>query len=340
MRIAIMGAGGVGGYYGGLLALSGNEVALIARGAHLAAIHEGGLRVESVHGDFTVPAVPRFRPGHVLATADPTEAGPVDLVLFTVKTYDLEQAGRAARPLLGAETTVLPLQNGLDAPGQLGTLLGAAHVLPALTHISSSVVAPGVIRQISPLRRITFGEADGSISRRSERIGDVLTASGVEAVLSTDIQAALWGKFLFIAAISGVCAAGRLTIGAVLATPETRALYLEALREIEVLARAEGVDLPGDAVAATVHLSETFAPETKPSMLVDLEAGRRLELEALNAAVLRRARGAGVPTPVHRMLYALLRPWAGDVYSRSPPGLPGHSQYSTRGGRPLENQNH
>jgi 2-dehydropantoate 2-reductase len=302
VRIAIVGAGGVGGYYGGLLARAGNEVALIARGAHLEAIRAAGLCVESVHGDFAV------RP--YLATDDPAEVGPVDLVLFTVKTYDLEAAGRAAQPLVGPETVVLPLENGLDAPEQLGALLGAEHVLPGVTHVSSTVAAPGAIRQTSPLRRITFGEAGGSATPRAERVRDVLAGSGIEAVLTADVQAALWAKFTFIAAVSGVCAAGRLPMGRVLATPETRALYVEALREIEAVARATGVPVAETVVADTLRLSEGFPATTKPSLLVDLEAGRRLELEALNGAVVRRGEALGVATPVHRALYALLLPWA------------------------------
>ncbi len=301
MRIAIMGAGGVGGYYGGLLTRGGHEVALITRGEHLAAIREQGLQVQSVHGDLHVHPT--------WATDDPAEVGPVDLILFTVKTYDLEEAGRAARPLLGSETVVLPLENGLDAADVLGGLLGTEHILPGLTHISSTVIAPGVIHQTSALRRITIGEPDGSITRRVERVGDTLAESDIEAVLSLDIRAALWSKFLFIASISGVCAASRQPTDRVLATDETRALYLEALREVEGVARISQVALPLDVVQQTIQLTEGFAPGTKPSMLVDLEAGRRLELEALNGAVVQRGQRLAVPTPVHTALYALLRPW-------------------------------
>ena len=303
MRIAIVGAGGIGGYYGGLLARAGNEVALIARGAHLEAIRTAGLQVESVHGDFTV------RPA--LATSDPAEVGPVDLILFTVKTYDLEEAGRAAAPLLGPDTVVLPLENGLEAPGMLGQLLGAERVLPGVTYVSASIAAPGRIRQVSELRRIVFGEADGGSTPRAERIREVLAASGIEVVLTGDIQAALWTKFIFMATAAGVCAAARLPLSAALACPETRALFQQALQEAAAVARAEGVALPADIAERTMRTGEGFPPGTRPSMLVDLEAGRRLELEAMSGAVVRRGEAGGVATPVHRVLYALLKPWAG-----------------------------
>ncbi|MBN1484068.1 MAG: 2-dehydropantoate 2-reductase [Chloroflexia bacterium] len=302
MRIAVMGAGGVGGYYGALLVEAGHQVALIARGAHLEAIRGQGLRVESGHGDLLV------RPAW--ATDEPAEVGPVELVLLTVKSYDLEEAARAARPLLGTKTVLLPLQNGLDAAERVSHILGQEYVLPALTHISSTVVAPGYIRQSSVLRRITLGEPGGGISQRAERVGDALTESGIEVVLSLDIQAALWSKFLFMASAGGVCAAARRPLGVVLENDELRALYWTALREVEAVARAWQVDLPRDIVERTLQLSQGFPPETRPSLLVDLEAGRRLELEALGGSVLHYAREKGLLTPVHQVLYALLQPWA------------------------------
>ena len=300
MKIAILGAGGVGGYYGGLLARSGQDVTFIARGAHLAAIQERGLRVESVHGDFEV------RP--VQAADDPLGVGPVDLVLVTVKSYDLEEAAQVARPLVGPEAAVLPLLNGLDAAERLGAVLGEEHVLAGLTHVSSSIATPGVIRQVSPLRRITFGERDGSLTTRAERIRDVLAASGAEVVLTPAVDVALWKKFLFIASISGVCCIARQPIGAVLATAETRQLYVDALGEVEAVGRLRGVALPPDIVERTLRLTEGFAPETKPSLLVALEAGRRLELEAMSGTVMRYGREVGIPTPLHSMIYAALKP--------------------------------
>jgi 2-dehydropantoate 2-reductase len=303
MKIAILGAGGVGGYYGGLLARSGQEVTFLARGVHLAAMQSDGLRVESMHGDFAV------RPAQ--ATDDPAEVGPVDLVLVTVKSYDLEAAAEAARPLVGPGTAVLPLLNGLDAAERLAALLGEEHVLAGLTHISSSVAAAGVIRQISPVRRITFGERDGGISPRAERIRDALTASGAEVLLTPAIDVALWEKFIFIASISGVCCLARQPTGPVLGTAETRQLYVDALREVEAVGQARGIALPPDIVERSLQLAAGFAPETKPSLLVDLEAGRRLELEAMSGTVVRYGREAGVETPVHSVIYAALKSCAG-----------------------------
>lgn len=303
MRIAILGAGGVGGYYGGLLARSGQDVTFVARSAHLEAIRAHGLRVESIHGDFEV------RPAK--ATDDPGEIAPVDLVLVAVKDYDLEAASEMARPLIGRETAVLPLLNGLDAAERLAAVLGQEHVLAGLTHISSSIAAPGVVRQISPVRRVTFGERDGRITPRAERIRDVLAASGAEAVLTPAIDVALWEKFVFIASISGVCCLARQPVGPVLMTPETQRLYGDALQEVETVGRAREVALPLDVVQRSIRLTEGFAPQTKPSLLVDLEAGGRLELEAMSGTVMRYGQDAGVPTPVHRVIYAALKPSAG-----------------------------
>ncbi|MFN2290565.1 MAG: ketopantoate reductase family protein [Anaerolineae bacterium] len=303
MRIAILGAGGIGAYYGGLLARAGQDVTLIARGAHLASLQQTGLRVESVHGDFAIQSIE--------ASDDPAEVGIVDLVLVTVKSYDLEQAAEAARPLLGPTTVVLPLLNGLDAADRLACRLGSQHVLAGLTHISSSIAEPGLIRQVSPLRRITLGEQDGTISHRAERVRDVLAGSGIEAILTPDIDAALWDKFLFIASISGICCLARQPIGPVMNTPETRGLYLEALYEIEALARARQVGLASDVVERTLQLTEGFDAQTRPSMLVDLQAGRRLELEAMNGTVVRYGQEAGILTPVHCVVYAALKPSAG-----------------------------
>ncbi len=303
MKIAILGAGGVGGYYGGLLARSGQGVTFLARGAHLAAMRSDGLRVESVHGDFLV------RPAQ--ATDDPAEVGPVELVLVAVKSYDLEAAAEAARPLVGPGTAVLPLLNGLDAAERLAAVLGDEPVLAGLTHISSSVAAPGVIRQISPVRRITFGERDGDISPRAKRVRDVLAASGAEVVLTPAVDVALWEKFIFIASISGVCCLARQPIGPVLDTAETRQLYVDALREVEAVGRARGIALAPDIVERTLQLTAGFAPETRPSLLVDLEAGRRLELEAMSGTVVHYGREVGVETPVHGVIYAALKPSAG-----------------------------
>jgi 2-dehydropantoate 2-reductase len=198
------------------------------------------------------------------------------------------------------------LLNGLDAAERLAALLGEEHLLAGLTHISSSIAGPGVIRQISPVRRITFGERDGSLTPRAECIRDVLATSGAEVVLTPAVEEALWEKFLFIASIGGVCCLVRQPIGPVLATAETLALYMDAMQEVEAVGRAWGVDLSADIVDRSVALTRGFSPQTQPSMLVDLEAGRRLELEAMNGAVVRFGQRVGVETPIHRVIYAAL----------------------------------
>jgi 2-dehydropantoate 2-reductase len=302
MKIAILGAGGVGGYYGALLARDRQQVFFIARGAHLQAIRDHGLRIESVHGDMHI------QPAE--ATDDPAEVGPADLILVSVKNYDLEQAAHSAQPLIGPQSLVIPLLNGLEASERLARAWGTQHVLGGLTHISSAIVKPGIIRQTSQIRRITFGERDGSITSRCERLQEVLSHSGIEAVLTPEVDVHLWSKFLFITSISGVCCIARQPIGSVLRTPETRQLCLAAFREIEAIARARGVALPEDAVEQALGVAEGFAPETKPSLLVDLEAGKRLELEALNGAVVRHGEDLGIETPVHSVIYAALKPSA------------------------------
>jgi len=303
MKVAVLGAGGVGGYYGGLLAQCGQDVTFIARSAHLHAIQERGLSVESVHGSFEI------RPAR--ATDDPAQVGLVDLVLVTVKNYDLQAAAQGARPLFGPQTVALPLLNGLDAADRLSAVLGKELVLAGLTHISSSVTAPGVIRQVSGVRRITFGEQDGEITPRAERVRDLLSSSGVDVVLTPAVEIALWEKFVFIASISGVCCLARQAVGPVLRTPETRQLYIDALHEVEAVGRAKGVLLTADIAERTLAITESFAPETKPSLLVDLEAGRRLELEAMSGTVVRYGQAADIPTPVHGVIYAALKPSAG-----------------------------
>jgi 2-dehydropantoate 2-reductase len=302
VKIAILGPGGVGGYYGGLLAYTGQDVVFIGRGKHLKAIQEHGLRVESIHGSFEV------RPAH--AIEDPAQVGPVDLVLVTVKSYDLEAAVEAAHPLMGTETAVLPLLNGLDAAERLAATFGPENILVGLTHVSSSIVSPGIIHQTSTVRRITFGERDGSITPRAERIRDVLKSSGAEVVLTSTVEVALWEKFVFIASIGGMCCLARQPIGPVLDTPESRQLYIDALHEVEAVGRARGVTLPAGTADRILRLTENFASETKPSLLLDLEAGRRLELEAMSGTVVRYGQEAGISTPVHRVIYGALNPSA------------------------------
>jgi 2-dehydropantoate 2-reductase len=300
MRIAVMGSGGVGGYFGGRMAQAGEAVTFIARGAHLRAIREHGLEVRSVAGDFHV------RPA---ATDDPAGIGQVDLVLFAVKSYDTEDAGLACRPLLGPETGVLCLQNGVDNEERLANLLGQEHVLAGVVHILSTIQAPGVVAQTAGPRTIRFAEMDGRVGARCEEVLKVLTRAGIAATLSPDIHVDLWAKFLFIAAHGGVTALTRLPIGDILGCPETAAFYRAVMEEVAAVARARRVALPADAVEKALAFAGSLAPGMRSSLAHDLEQGRRLEIEALPGAVVRYGREAGVPTPFNVAIYAALKPY-------------------------------
>ncbi len=300
MQIAIMGAGGVGGYYGGLLARSGQAVTFIARGAHLQALRRSGLRVKSVHGDFVVA------PAH--ATDNPAEVGPVDFILFTPKTYHTESAAQAIKPLIGPETVILSLQNGIDAAARLGALVGPEHLLGGATWLSAAIEAPGVIGQYSQFRRIVVGELDGTLTPRLGQIAETLAAAGLTVETSDNIAQVLWTKFVFIAAISALGGLTRVNCGAYREVPEARAVLTEAMGEVAAVARAQGIELAGDIVARTLEFLDNSPPDMKPSMQRDLEAGRPSELESMIGIVARLGQQQQVPTPVMRLAYGLLKP--------------------------------
>ena len=320
MRIAVMGTGGVGGYFGAMLARAGHDVTFIARGPHLAAIRENGLHVRTVHGDFTVGQGPftvgqgPFTVGQGLPTAaplatdNPAEVGPVDLVLFCVKTYHTEEAGQAIAPLIGDETLILSLQNGVDNEEKLAAMHGRQHILGGVCYIASTITAPGVITQVSGPRSIVFGEMDSSITPRAQRVYQALVEAGIDTTLSDNIQKALWTKFLFICALSGVAAVARAPLGELMAISETRELLRDTMAEVEAVARARGVDLEAGIVDRMMQRAEGFAPESKPSMLVDVERGNRVEIDALNGTVARLGAELGLPTPANRFIYAALKP--------------------------------
>jgi 2-dehydropantoate 2-reductase len=300
MKILIMGTGGVGGYYGGLLAQQGNEVTFISRGAHLYAMRHEGLKVKSVHGDFTVfPAN---------ATEDPAKVEPVDLILFCVKTYSTDEAAKAVRPAVGPQTIVLSLQNGIDAAERIGKIIGMEHVLGGATWLSSAVEAPGVIKQISQFRRIAFGELGGGRSERIQRLYDVLNQTGITVEISEDIQKVLWTKLVFITAVSSIGSLTRLPMGDYRSIPETRHLLSSLMQEVESLARAQAVNLDGDVVQKWLEFIDNSAPHIKPSMQLDVESGHRTELESMIGVVGRKGRELGVPTPVADFVYASLLP--------------------------------
>ena len=297
MRIAVMGAGGVGGYFGGLLARAGNEVTLIARGVHLEAIRAHGLHVISQWGDFSVA---------VDATDEPSRVGPVELVVLSVKTYQNTAAIPALIPLVGEETSLLPLQNGVESYEELAKAAGEGRVLPGAAYIETQIESPGIIRQTGGVVRIAFGEIGGEQTPRARRILEIFRAAQIPTDLSADVVKELWAKFLFISTLAGVTSTARASMSQLLKHAEAREMILAVMREIEAVGRARGVKLDPDVVEKTMEYVETSAKDLHASMHTDLELGRPLELEALNGAVVRIGRQVGVPTPVNNVLYSLL----------------------------------
>jgi 2-dehydropantoate 2-reductase len=300
MKIVVMGTGGTGGYYGGLLAKHGHEVTFVARGAHLQAIQQNGLQVKSIHGDFSVSPAQ--------ATDDPSKAGTADLALFCVKTYDSETAVRQVRPVVGRDTAVLSLQNGVDAAERIGSVIGMEHMLAGATWISSAVEAPGVIRQVSDFRRVVLGELDGRRTPRAQAVHQAFKETGLTAELSDDILKVLWTKFVFISSASSFGSLTRLPMGDFRSVPETRAVILGLMQEVEAVGRAHGVHLDADVVEKSLAFMDNAAPHIKASMQLDVESGRRTEIESMVGVIGRKGRERGVPTPVADMIYAALLP--------------------------------
>jgi 2-dehydropantoate 2-reductase len=301
LTIAVFGTGATGGYFGGRLAEAGEDVRFVARGAHLAALREHGLTVQSVAGDFRVHPV--------RAAADPAELGSVDVALVAVKAWQVPEAAEAMRPLVGDQTFVVPLQNGIEAPGQLAAVLGAERVLGGFCSILASLDGPGRIRHMGVVPYVAFGELDGSMSARAEALRAAFARTrGVTVEVPADIRAAMWNKFLFIAALSGVGAVSRVPAGVIRSLPETRELLRQALEEIYSVALRSGVALPADAVARTLEFIDGLSPDGTASMQRDVLAGRPSELEAQVGAVVRLGERLGVEVPVHRTIYAALLP--------------------------------
>jgi 2-dehydropantoate 2-reductase len=303
MRIAVVGAGGTGGYFGGLLARAGEDVTFIARGAHLAAIQANGLRVQSrTVGDFTVlPA---------RATDDPQSVGPVDLILFCVKTYDTISAAEASRPLVGPETAVLSVQNGIDNAERIGEVIGPSHTIGSLAGVSAVIASPGVVEERGAANFIRLGEFAGGVSPRIERIVETLRHAGIPAEVLPDVRVALWEKFLFICALSGVTSLTRLPIGPIRDCPETWALYRGVMEEVAAVGRAEGTALAVDVVDRWVAFSARAPEDFYGSMYQDLVAGRRLEVAWLNGTVAHLGARHGIATPLNFAIDAALKPYA------------------------------
>jgi 2-dehydropantoate 2-reductase len=301
MRIAVVGAGGVGGGFGAALAKAGADVTFIARGAHLAAMKREGLKVGGGRGET------HLVPTH--ATDNPGEIGPVDIVLFCVKLWDVESAGQLIKPLIGPGTAVIPLQNGIDAAERLIPILGREAVMGGVAQISASITAPGVILQVGTFMRMIFGEFDGKISKRAQDFLALCLKAGFEATLSEQILTELWMKFILLAANASITAATRLPLGRLRDDPDLRAIFLAAWQEAIAVGRARGVALPADAIEKLLGFIGHAPPAMKASMALDLERGNRLELPWLGGKVVELGRELGVPTPTHSVLYAMLKPY-------------------------------
>ena len=301
MRIAVVGAGGVGGAFGAALAKAGADVTFIARGAHLAAMKSKGLRIEGGRGEtHLVPT---------RATDDPAAVGPVDFVLFCVKLWDVESAGQHIKPLVGPDTAVIPLQNGIDAPERLVPILGKQAVMGGVAQISASIVGPGVIRQVGTFMRMLFGELDGSTSKRGEALLALCQKAGFDVVLSNQIVTELWMKFILLATNASVMAVARQPIGKLRDDPDMRQQFVAAYQEVVDVGKARGVKLPADAVDKMLAFNAGAPPTMKPSMALDLERGNRIELPWLGGKVVELGRQLGVPTPTHSFMYAALKPY-------------------------------
>ena len=311
MRIAIVGAGAVGGYFGARLARSGQDVAVVARGAHLEAIRRAGIQVKSAAlGDFEA---------RVTASADPADIGPVDLVILAVKTYDNPTALPLLAPLVGPDTAVLTLQNGVDSADEVAAAVGQARVLGGTTYVATAVTAPGVITQTGTHRSIIFGEAFGDraeVSSRVAAIADVMRPADIQVTPVPDARVPIWDKFVYLAPFAGFTGGARLPIGPIWQRPHVREMFYAAAREVAAIAAAEGVTISADRFDTLAAYMNGIPPTTRSSLLIDLEAGKRIEVEALHGAALRRAAAHGLATPVLATLYAVLTAWDGGPPAR------------------------
>ena len=301
MKVAIVGAGGVGGYFGGRLAQAGEDVVFITRGEHLRAITSRGLRVDSINGDFRVDPA--------RATDDPATVGEVDYILVAVKSWQLRDAIETMRPLVGDKTSIVPLLNGVEAPDQLSRVFGAERVLGGLCSVISMIAGPGHISHFGAHPQITFGELDHGTSERGERLRNAFSrAEGVQARIPEDIHVAMWNKFLLIAPWGGLGALTRAPIGVARSLPETRALLEHAMEEIYLLAQARKIAMGQESIRQAMAFLDNMPYEGTASMQRDIMAGRPSELDAQNGAVVRLGKEAGAATPVNGMIYASLLP--------------------------------
>src|SRR6201995_2597179 len=301
MRIAVIGAGGVGGAFGVALGQAGADVTFVARGAHLAAMKSNGLKIQGGRGEsHLVPT---------RATDNPADIGAVDIVLFCVKLWDVESAGEHIRPLIGKDTAVIPLQNGIDAAERLIPILGEKAVMGGVAQISASILAPGVIQQVGTFMRMIFGELDGRRSERAEAFLALCQKAGFEVTLSEQILTELWMNFILLATNASITAAPRQQIGKLRDDPDIRPIFIAAYRETIDVGHARGIALPANALEKVLEFNAHAPPTMKASMALDLDRGNRLELPWLGGKVVELGRELGVPTPTHATLYAMLKPY-------------------------------
>ena len=301
MRIAIMGSGGVGGYFGARLAQAGNDVAFIARGRHLAAMRANGLAIRSVLGDMTIP-----RPA---VTDDPAGLAPADIVLFAVKLWDTEGAAKAVLPLLATGGVVVPFQNGVESIERIGAIVGADRVMGGVAYIAATIGEPGVIVHTGTMARLRFGPVEPSQRKTAEALLASCQGAGIDAELSNDIRRALWEKFAFLSAFSGLTSVARQPLGVLRGDPDLRATLEAAIRETWSVGRAKGVALTDDFVTQQMKFTDGLPAQMKSSMLNDLEAGNRIEAPWLAGAVARMGSAMGIATPVNATLFAALKPY-------------------------------
>jgi 2-dehydropantoate 2-reductase len=301
MRIAVMAAGGVGGYFGARLAQAGHDVAFIARGRHLAAIRKRGLVVKSAAGDIHV--------ANAVASDDPNSLGGFDVVLFAVKLWDTETAAAAMRPLLAGGGFVIPFQNGVESIERIGAVAGAARVMGGVAYIAANIAEPGVIAHTGQMARLRFGPVLREQGAAAESFREACTGAGIDAELVADIHRAVWEKFVFLAAMSGVTSATRQPIGAIRSDADLRACLEEAMREAWTVGRSRAIALTDDFIAQQMTFADGLPAEMKSSMLNDLVAGNRLEAPWLSGAVARMAKQAGIAAPVNSTLFAAVKPF-------------------------------
>jgi 2-dehydropantoate 2-reductase len=299
MRIAAMAAGAVGGYFGGRMAAAGHEVFFIARGAQLVALRQNGLRIESTLGDLHLP--------NVNATSDPSEVGPVDVVLFAIKLWDTEAAAEMARPLVGPSTRIITLQNGVDSVERVAPILGADKVVGGIAYIASVMSAPGLVTHTSQFAQMRCGRIDQADDAQLTVFAQAAQDAGIDIALSDSINVDRWKKFVFLVGMSAATGATRHALGPILADPDTRAFFQQLMQEVVAVGRAKGVALPTDFAEDRMRFAEAAPPGFKASLLHDLERGNPIELDWLSGKVVEFGRALGIPTPANEAAYAVLK---------------------------------